>query len=98
MVAVAAVSFSSIDNGLDQTIGHAETDDAKGVPETSVKHNVAGVPDPFKTNKGKHSLSSFFDYALAGCKSPVSSAASSTAAEISSSMGFSSASWGKIGR
>jgi hypothetical protein len=57
VVAVAPFSLGRVDHGLDYTVGHADTDDVQGVPETAMKYHVAGVPDPFKTER-KHVFSS----------------------------------------
>ena len=57
MVAVAAFAFGCIDDGFDDTVGHADPDDVQGIPQAAMKDHVAGVPNPFKT-EGKHNYSS----------------------------------------
>jgi len=49
MVRVSA--FGGIDDGLDDTKGHAHADDAQRIPQTAMKHIMANIPNPFKANK-----------------------------------------------
>jgi hypothetical protein len=46
---VAALTLLAIDDRLDHTIGHAQSDDVQGIPQSPVKNEVSGIPNPFKT-------------------------------------------------
>ena len=52
---MTAIVFLGVQNGLNDTIRHPETNDGQGVPEPTVKYHVPHIPYPFET-KRKHLL------------------------------------------
>ena len=52
-VVVTSFTFADIKNCLDDTIGHPKADDRQCIPKPSMKHQMVGIPNPFKT-KWKH--------------------------------------------
>jgi hypothetical protein len=56
-MAVPPLAFGAVNDGFDDAVSHAQTDDIERIPETAVKYHVAGIPNPFKTER-KHVFSS----------------------------------------
>jgi hypothetical protein len=54
---MTAFAFGRVDNCFDNAVGHADANDIQGVPQPAMKNHVAGIPDPFKTER-KHNFSS----------------------------------------
>jgi len=52
-----AILLGCINGGLDDAVGHTNTQNGQCIPETTHKNRMAHIPDPFKI-KGKHNLSS----------------------------------------
>lgn len=104
---MAAVSFLGGQDGFDDAIGHTETEDRKGVPEPTVKHQVPHIPYPFKTKWEHLSYLLLSIQACAGCRFPSDVFSSirgslpgswANSAVGAGSMGFNSTSCGKIGK
>lgn len=49
MVAAASFALHGIDHGFDDTKSHPHPNNAERIPEAAVKHQVAHIPNPFKT-------------------------------------------------
>jgi hypothetical protein len=51
---MSALAFIRVISGFDDTIGHTYADNIQSVPKTTVKYEVAHIPNPFKTDIRKH--------------------------------------------
>ena len=55
---MVVMAFGCVQEGLDNTVSHADTHNGEGVPQAAHKYHMSHIPDPFEI-KREHNLPPF---------------------------------------